>query len=68
MQKKQLKDCPFCGKEGMLMMIPKHHISGGMYVVGCNEDFKCLCNINHINAVYVTEDEAIKAWNRRKQK
>lgn len=49
--KTELKPCPFCGGEAKIM------ISVLSYVM-CD---KCCAETNH----YITEKEAIEAWNRR---
>ncbi len=53
-----LKPCPFCGGEGKLQTtslgtkkIPAHWV-------------RCVLCLGE-TAVYVTEDEAVSAWNRR---
>lgn len=73
----KLKRCPFCGCKAKTFHIPENtpeemalHPSWewkdpGMWIVGCTEDHECIGNYNHKPMVYFTEEEAIKAWNRR---
>lgn len=57
---KKLKRCPFCGGEASVDVD-----DDGYYVVGCDKDFCCLCNVFYTNKGYHTEEEAIEAWNTR---
>lgn len=68
--------CPFCGANGETFQIPTNDKEEnmqhpkwvwndpGMWLVGCWTD-GCLGNINNKARVFISEDEAIQAWNRR---
>ena len=56
----QLKSCPFCGGEASVDVD-----DDGYYVVGCDEDCRCPCNVFYTNQGYYTEKEAIEVWNKR---
>lgn len=72
----KVKRCPFCGKDGGTFQIPfndeeenKYHpkwlwIDQGMWIVGCWTE-GCFGNINNKVKVFVSEETAIEAWNRR---
>lgn len=56
----KLKPCPFCGGEATI-----YTVVWGRYVVGC-ETGKCYCNtMTHDLPIFIDEQEAIEAWNRR---
>ena len=71
-----LKRCPFCGKDAHTFHIPentkaeqkKHPFwewkNGGMWAVGCWTS-GCIGDINNVAMVFITEELAIEAWNRR---
>ncbi len=54
-----LKPCPFCGGKAVISKIV------GLWIVGCNHDFLCYGNINHVTLLHITQEQAIEAWNRR---
>ena len=56
----ELKPCPFCGGEASVDVD-----DNGYYVVGCDKDACCPCNIFYNNRGYYSEKEAIKRWNTR---
>ena len=37
----------------------------GMFIIGCDTD-GCFGNINHKTMVFLTPEDAVKVWNRRK--
>ena len=78
MKKQQLepRTCPFCGKPAEALQIPENDEkemlehpqwkwnNPGKWIVGCWTEM-CMGNINHMTMVFVTEENAIEAWNRR---
>ena len=67
MKNKELLPCPFCGSEAEVEQIP-----GAIYdefVAHC-ENLKCIAfYIGYLDeGIYSTEEEAIVAWNTRKNK
>lgn len=57
----KLKPCPFCGGEATIMQLDSGH-----YVIGCDDDYMCLANINHKTMIFSSEEVAISHWNTRK--
>lgn len=55
-KRKKLKPCPFCGGEAA----ETESLTGGLYFVVCSDN-DCAA----IGAYRYSEEEAIKAWNRR---
>jgi hypothetical protein len=55
----ELKNCPFCGREAKITRLT------GMWIVGCDYDFLCYGNINHVTLLHITQEQAVEAWNRR---
>ncbi len=72
----RIKNCPFCGGKATTFHIPendekemKQHSKwkwnySGMWVIGCDTEM-CYGNINHFAMIFVDEESAITAWNRR---
>lgn len=60
----RLKPCPFCGGKAKIVKCPCGDLKH-LYVVGCLEDDSCFGNVNHITMIFVTEELAKEAWNRR---
>ena len=72
----KLKPCPFCGEEACTFHIPENTLlelsthpnwrwrNPGMWVIGCDTE-ECMGNFNHVTMVFMTEEDAKKAWNRR---
>lgn len=72
----EIKNCPFCGNKATTFQIPENtpkeneqHPTWewrfpGMYVIGCWEN-GCMGNINNMAKIFVNEESAIEAWNRR---
>lgn len=59
---KDLKPCPFCGGKAWLARNAKRKIYGkDEYRVGVS----VYCGVCEARMFYGTEEEAIKAWNRR---
>lgn len=56
-----LKPCPFCGGQAEIGRLP----DSDLYIIGCNDDFMCMGNINHMAMVFCTKETAAAAWNRR---
>lgn len=56
-ERDKLKPCPFCGREAVI----KHGSCG--YYAECNNG---MCKVMPTTWYYETEEEAITAWNRRK--
>lgn len=75
---KELKPCPFCGKQAYAMAIPENTPAEnashpkwswnnpGKWVVGCFSEM-CMGNINHMSMIFVDEQGAVEAWNKRAQ-
>lgn len=75
--KQRLKPCPFCGGKATTFNIPENTPEEmathpdwrwnhpGKWVVGCTEDWECMGNFNHMTRIFLTEESAIEAWNRR---
>lgn len=55
---RELKRCPFCGREAELLKIES---DGEFYVRCCNGD----CDVIPTTWTYKTETEAVNAWNNR---
>ena len=51
----KLKQCPFCGGEAELLIVPDKQTR---WIVRCR---KCFTN----NGVFVSNYDAVEAWNRR---
>jgi len=72
----ELKKCPFCGGKAYTFHIPDNNEeeqklhpkwrwnNAGMWVVGCHEDM-CMGSINNVTMIFVTEEQAAEAWNKR---
>lgn len=72
-----LKRCPFCGKPATTFQIPENTPeeialhpkwrwnNPCKWIVGCEDDSECMGNINHVTRLFLTEESAIEAWNRR---
>lgn len=61
----ELKPCPFCGRKPS--RVREHYISGTKhiyYTVECKAPMT-KCFIKPKTTFFKTEEEAIKAWNRR---
>lgn len=73
----ELKPCPFCGMPAITFQIPDNtpeerasHPTWDWnnpckWLVGCADDFECMGNFNHMTRLFLTEESAIEAWNRR---
>ena len=73
----ELKPCPFCGESAITFQIPDNSPeeiamhpkwlwnNPCKWVVGCENNPKCMGNFNHMTMLFLTEESAIKAWNRR---
>ena len=55
---KELKPCPFCGSEAVIL--PEGFVTSGQWIA-CSK-----CNIGQ-NTPYMKLQDAIDAWNRRVQ-
>ena len=74
----KIKKCPFCGERGETFQIPEntpeenaeHPLwkwkDGGFWVIGCWTEL-CLGKINHKAMVFISEEQAIEAWNKRRR-
>lgn len=60
-QGKQMKTCPFCGYKAEICKVN----DADQYMVGCFDDPVCIGYINRVTRVFVTEESAARAWNRR---
>ena len=58
---KEIKPCPFCGGEAMIVSDWSVGSQKEMYTVECTND-ECTATINKMKE---TQDEVIKIWNRR---
>ena len=54
----ELKPCPFCGGEAVILKADQYHVFPYSYYVSCT---KCTVGLGPLD----TEAEAIEAWNRR---
>lgn len=61
----ELKPCPFCGNPARVIQVPDGMEYEGVWVVGCDDDFRCLGSMVHMAVIFTTKGEAVKAWNRR---
>lgn len=57
-----LKPCPFCGEDAFIWHAV--HQSSGLKV-GCKND--CVTMPSRFDAWFTGEEQAIEAWNRRKE-
>ena len=74
---RELKPCPFCGEYAITFQIPDNTPeeiamhprwlwnNPCKWVVGCKNNPECMGNFNHMTMLFLTEESAIKAWNRR---
>lgn len=53
---KELKPCPFCGREGRIIFVY------GLFVPYCKNES---CILYTLDVCYDTKKKAIEAWNRR---
>ena len=60
MNKPELKPCPFCGGEAIVL----HWDGTDTFSVGCVNTFVCHGG-THTSRAYQSEQEAAEAWNRR---
>lgn len=63
----ELKKCPFCG--GEINIIKKECLSNGFISYSLHHNMfdhaNCILAGQSLDAVFGTEEQAIKAWNRR---
>ena len=57
----ELKPCPFCGREAMLLNVAGTDI----YVVGCSDDNLCPGYAGKLAPWYFGKELATVMWNRR---
>jgi hypothetical protein len=57
---KQLKPCPFCGGEAIVVKVQKD-----IYAVGCTEENICPGYVWKLAPIYYGKACAIEYWNRR---
>lgn len=69
----ELKSCPFCGGEAIIMQVgidsnPKSSLDG-KYIIGCDGINGSLCPgyIYKCSPLYVNKELAVKMWNNRKK-
>lgn len=62
-----LKPCPFCGEEAKTHQVFNPWSEEPSWVVGCDGSYGSGCPgyIWKLTPVYLTEEQAVKAWNRR---
>lgn len=56
-----LKPCPFCGHEAMLLQVYDSNI----FVVGCSENNLCPGHVGKLAPWYFGKELAMIEWNRR---
>ena len=66
MKTPKIKSCPFCGKNNVVVDVVWPNDDGGGYGIACLEG-DCMGDIFRHNAFYGTKNEAIRAWNKRKE-
>ena len=76
MKRKRIRACPFCGKEAHTFQVPENTPGElathpewrwrypGMWLVGCYTE-GCMGDLNHFTMVFLSEEDAIEAWNKR---
>lgn len=66
MKTPDLKPCPFCGSVAKVFKLDADvNAAYARYIVGCDGNFMCYGNINHLAMIFVTKETAIATWNRR---